>query len=158
MINPYICNIALDANALDENNASNEEPVTRFKKLCAEGKFSVVIPGGVRREVSHTNTPQGVKSAMLPQIYNLQPNLNSSQICMRDKVYAIMTGNSKSGRHDADANHVCEAHETGCGYFITNDQRILGKEAELANIGVIPTICTLRDFLYILEDFQPKAE
>jgi hypothetical protein len=33
--------------------------------------------------------------------------------------------------HVADASHLSEAAETGCGYFITHDNRILKKRAEL---------------------------
>jgi hypothetical protein len=44
--------------------------------------------------------------------------------------------------------------ETGCGYFITHDKRILAKRSELA--AVLPpslNIVTLVEFFEILDDY-----
>lgn len=92
---------------------------------------------------------------MLPQIFNLRPGLNTGQQAERRRVAAILQGNAKSGAHAADASHLSEASETGCGYFITHDKRILEKRDELRSI-LPPTlqIVTLREFFEILDDYQ----
>jgi|GEM_PF-6336851 hypothetical protein len=154
MINPYICNIALDANALDRHGDDRDEFVERFERLVAEEKLSVVIGSGVRQEVSHPKTPRAVKSAILPQIFNLQPNLNEPQNALRKEILAIMHGNAKNGQHTSDANHLCEADETGCSYFITNDKRILAKKLELSSAGLTLSIVTMRGFFEILDDIN----
>lgn len=151
-LNPLICNIALDANALDLNGPARDSLVARFRQLMDDREFNVVIAGGVRREVQHSNTPVHVRADVLPQIFNLRPGLNASQQSERQQVATILQGNAQSGRHAADASHLSEAAETGCGYFITHDRRILDRRAELARI--LPpslTIATLVEFFSILD-------
>jgi hypothetical protein len=153
-LDPRICNIALDANALDFDGNPRDALVTRFRKLMDDRELNVVIAGGVRGEVQHPNTPAHVRADMLPQIFNLQAGLNTSQQSERQQVAVILQGNAKPGRHAADASHLSEAAETGCGYFITNDQRILDKRAELAR--VLPpsfTVATLAEFLAVLDGY-----
>ena len=92
---------------------------------------------------------------MLPQIFNLRPALNSAQRADRARVLAILQGNARAGKHAADASHISEAAETGCGYFITHDQRILDKRGEL--YAVLPptlNIVSLEEFFCILNRYQ----
>jgi len=153
-LDPRICNIALDANALDLGDMESDQLVIRFRELSDTAKVNVVLAGGVRGEVQHPNSPEQVKAAMLPQIFNLRPGLNVGQQSERRRVAAILQGNAKPGAHAADASHLSEAAETGCGYFITHDKRILGKCDELRPI-LPPTlqIVTLREFFEILDDY-----
>ncbi len=153
-LNPRICNIALDTNALDLDGSSRDAMVARFRKIMDDRELNVVIGGGVRGEVQHPHTPAHVQVDMLPQIFNLRAGLNPSQRRERQQVAAILQGNAKPGRHAADASHLSEAAETGCGYFITHDRRFLEKRAELARI--LPpslTIATLTEFFAILDGF-----
>jgi predicted nucleic acid-binding protein len=151
-LNPRKCNIALDANALDLNGSHRDALVARFRKLMQDHELTIVIAGGVRGEVQHPNTPDHVQASILPRIFNLRAGLNELQMKERMKVAALLQGNAKPGRHKADASHLSEAAETGCGYFITHDQRILDKRPQLA--GVLPpslTIATLEEFFSILD-------
>jgi hypothetical protein len=154
-LDPRICNIALDANALDMGGTENDKLVIRFRALSEAAELNVVLAGGVRGEVQHPNSPEAVKAAMLPQIFNLRPGLNAGQQAERRRVAAILQGNAKPGTHAADASHLSEAAETGCGYFITHDRRILGKRDELRPV-LPPTvqIVSLREFFEILDDYQ----
>jgi hypothetical protein len=108
------------------------------------------VAGGVRDEVQHPHTPQSVKAAVLPRIFNLGPSLNSSQQAARRSVRAILQGNAKPDTHAADASHLSEAAEIRCAYFITNDKRILKKRYELyAALPPTLTILTLAEFLEV---------
>ncbi len=150
-IDPRRCNIAIDANALDRNGTAADLLVERFLAL----DLKVVVGGGVRVEVQHPHTPGEVKAAVLPQIFNLQPGLISEQQNQRARVRSVLQGNAQPGAHAADASHLSEAAETGCGYFITHDRRILRKRDELRR--VLPptlTIVTLAEFLEIVDDFR----
>jgi hypothetical protein len=154
-IDPRICNIAHDTNALDRDGSANDELVARFGKMADAGELTVVIAGGVRGEVQHPRTPADVKGAVLPRIFNLRPGLNTTQQATRRRVATILQGNARADAHAADASHVTEAAETGCGYFITHDTRILKKRDELS--GVLPPtlqIVTLAEFFEILDDYQ----
>jgi hypothetical protein len=92
---------------------------------------------------------------VLPKIFNLRPDLNSTQQAERRLIYAILQGNAKPNKHAADASHLSEAAETGCCYFITNDLRFLNKRDELhAALPPTLTIVTLPEFLAILDDFE----
>jgi hypothetical protein len=151
-LDPRICNIGLDANALDLDGSVRDSLVERFRKLSTVG---AVIAGGVRAEVQHPNTAGNVKADMLPKIFNLRPGLNSAQQGERRRVAAILQGNANPQTNAADASHLSEAAETGCGYFITHDRRILAKRADLAR--VLPpslNIVTLTEFFEILDDYE----
>jgi hypothetical protein len=154
-IDPRRCNISCDANALDRDGTPKDQFVERFLKLVESGVINVVVAGGVRDEIQHPRTPQDVKSAVLPRIFNLRPGLNSSQQAERARVRSILQGNAKLGTHAADASHLSEAAETGCCYFITNDKHILKKRNELRS-ALPPTlrIVTMCEFLEVLDDFE----
>jgi len=150
-----MCNIGLDADALDSDSIPDLALVQRFKQLSDDGTFTVVVAGGVRDEVSHPRTPTDVKDAVMPKVFNLQPGLNSQQTAERGKVEAVLRGNAKPGAHAADASHLSEAAETGCAYFVTHDKRTLSKRDELR--AVLPpslTIVTLEEFFAIYDRYE----
>jgi hypothetical protein len=152
-LDPRICNIAVDANAL--NRDGNEKLVDRFEELAQSDKVRIVLAGGVRKEIQHPCAPRGKKDALLPQIFNLRPELTASQKRDRDAVRVYLQGNAKAGKHDADASHLSEAAETGCGFFITNDGRMLRKRKGLASL--LPpslTIVNLQEFLQVYDDYE----
>jgi hypothetical protein len=67
-LDPRICNIALDSNALDRDGSVKDELVSRFREMTEAGQLTVVIAGGVRDEVQHPRTPADVKRGVLPRI------------------------------------------------------------------------------------------
>ncbi len=85
-LDPRICNISCDANALDRDGTANDALVDRFSELSRACELTVVVAAGVRGEVQHPRTPQDVKAAVLPQIFNLRPGLNASQQADRRRV------------------------------------------------------------------------
>jgi hypothetical protein len=157
-LDPKICNIGLDANALDRDGTKRDRLVDRFRTLVSDGTLTVVLGGGVRVEAQHPRTPVDVKDAMLPQIFNLRPGLVPSQRADRARVLAVLQGNARPGKHAADASHLSEAAETGCGYFITHDYRILDRRKELH--AVVPpslNILSLEDFFEIYDRYAAES-
>ena len=65
MLDPRICNIGHDANALDWNGSPRDTLVDRFRSLVSAGRLIVVVAGGVRDEIQHPRTPGDVKDAVL---------------------------------------------------------------------------------------------
>lgn len=154
-LDPRRVNIGLDANALDRDGTGRDRLVERFCGLSDVGTLTVVVAAGVRNEIQHPRTPASVQAAVLPQIFNLRPGLNDVQRAERAQVQRILQGNALPGSHAADASHLSEAAETGCGYFITHDKRILNKGAELQ--AVLPpsiNIVSLEDFFDILDAYE----
>jgi hypothetical protein len=153
-LDPKICNIGLDANALDCDGTERDQLTDRFRTLASDGTLTVVLGGGVRIEAQHPRTPADVKDALMPQIFNLRPSLNASQRTDRARVLAILQGSARPGKHAADASHLSEAAETGCGYFITHDKRVLNRRGELH--AVLPpslNIVSLDEFFEIFDRY-----
>ena len=71
VLDPRICNIHLDANAVDRDGGPRDGLVDRLLGLRQTGKINFVVPGSVRTEVQHPKTPPEVKSAVLPEIFSL---------------------------------------------------------------------------------------
>jgi hypothetical protein len=156
MHDPRITNISVDANALDRDGSPRDALTDRFLSLMSAKKLSVVVAAGVRREVQHPNTPAPVQEVVLPQLFNLRPGLNTSQRDGRQRVAALMQGNSRPGSHAADASHLSEADETGCAYFVTHDRRILAKRDELHRVLKFARIVTLAEFFDVFDRFEAE--
>ena len=98
-LDPRKCNIAVDANALDRDGTARDRLVDQFNELSSGRRIRAVVGRGVRSEIQHPRTPDHVKAAVLPQIFNLRPGLNAPQEAARHRVQAILQGNAKPGRH-----------------------------------------------------------
>jgi hypothetical protein len=154
MISRWICNIASNANAFDKVGGPHDALIDRFEALSMDGSLTLVVPGGVRDEVEHPNTPPWIKSIVADKIFNLRPGLNQSRRASRLRVEEILRGNAKPGHHAADASHVSEAAEIACPYFIIQDKRILAKREELRRVlGAVPAIMALEELFEILGQF-----
>jgi hypothetical protein len=156
-LDPRITNIAHDADVLDRNGTARDVLVDRFQALAASRKLKVVIPGGVRQQVQHPHTPADVQRAVLPQIFNLRPGLNTGQQDNRRRIGAVLQGNARPGTHAADASHLAEAAETGCGFFIARDKRFFKKRDELRE--VLPpslSVVTLEEFFEIFDEYEGR--
>lgn len=147
-LDPRRCNISLDANALDRHDLDRARLVERLLQLRHGGHLNFVIPGSVRGEIEHPNTPATVKSAMLPEVYSLNVGKTDGELAQLAKVTAILQGEAKPDKHKADAHHLFEAAKYGGGYFVTEDGRILGRRKELQHVlGSALRILSLREFL-----------
>jgi hypothetical protein len=152
-LDPRIVNVCYDADAFDRTGGPEDAAVDRMLALIEAQEFVMVTPRTVRAEIEHPNTPAAVKAAALPQIFTIQTGVTQGEVEVARKIRAILQGNAKPGKHDADAGHLAEAAKYG-GYFITHDHRILSKLPELRHI--IPPhlqIVSLAEFLVIYDDY-----
>jgi hypothetical protein len=80
--------------------------------------------------------------------------LTSAERQCLEEVRAVMRGNSKSDRHDADAAIVFDGKKYG-GYLITEDPRILKRRVALQAIHAPAAlwIVTLSEFMAIYDKF-----
>ncbi len=157
-LDPRICNITLDANAVDRDGGLHDGFVDRLLNLRQAGKINFVIPGSVRGEVQHPNTPTNIKSAVLPEIFSTGVSRTAGEHATLRQVRALLRGNAAPGKHDADAFHLCEAaQKCGGGYFITHDRRMLERREELRPLlGPAFRIVTLCEFLETYDEFAAR--
>lgn len=123
--------VGLDANVLDKSGRARDALVDRLTALVDAGRVNVVVTGSVRQEVQHPRTPRAIREAALPLSSGVRKGLSAAQHISRIRVRAILRGNARPGKHEADAEHLSEAAELGCSHFITHDGRILRKRDDL---------------------------
>ena len=154
-LDPRRVNISVDGNVFNRGqSAEADRLIDRLEALEAAGSINFVMAGGVRDEMLDPATPAIKQGAAMGKIFNLRPSRNEEQQRARRVVATILQGNAKPETHAADASHLSEAAETGCGYFITADGRILRKRDELAaalppSLQIVP----LDEFLAILDQY-----
>jgi len=123
-LDPRKCPVAIDANALDRDGSDHDALVDRLLGLASAGAINLIVPKGVRLEISNPNTPAHVQEAALPKIFTIGVGLNSDEQRRKRIIESELQGNARPGKHAADADHLFEAAKYG-GYFITHDDRIL---------------------------------
>lgn len=147
--------VAIDANALDRDGSARDALVEAFGEALAAGRFRLVVTAGVAGEMRHAGAPDAVRAlaaALAPPPSRAAP-LTARQHIDRIRVRAILRGDGRPGKHDADASHLSDAAEAGCTVFITRDGKILRKRDILR--GALPPgfrILTLEAFMAGRED------
>jgi hypothetical protein len=155
-LDPRICPVAIDANALDRDGSERDALVDRLLALSSSGTVRLLVPKRVRAEIQNPNTPADVKQAALPQIFTIGVELNSDEQRRKRVIAAELQGNAKPGKHEADTDHLFEAAKYG-GFFITEDHRLLKRVGRLSE--VLPpslTVVTLTDFFSIFDDWEAR--
>ncbi len=141
--------VACDANALDRDGTSRDLLLTAFMALARSGRLSLFAPSGVAAEIRHPHAPAEVRAAArAAATLPVAPRLTAGQHIDRIRVRAILRGDGRPGKHDADASHLSEAAEAGCTHFITQDGKILRRRDTLRR--VLPpgfAIQTLAEFM-----------
>ena len=145
--------IAVDANALDRDGSARDALVDALRGDIAAGRLQLFLPAGVAEEMRHPHAPAAVKASVeelaalaLPRERALAPT--ARQHIERIRLRAMLRGDGKPGKHDADASHLSEAAEAGCDVFLTRDGKILRKRDILR--GALPPglrIATLEEFM-----------
>lgn len=114
---PRFCHVLVDANALDRVDASSSVLVDEFLSMVTALNLSVIKPGGVQVEIQNPGTPQQVRND-LDGIFTVKTSLSTYELKKRDAIRALMTGNAKSNRHIADADHIFEVSKYGWGILL----------------------------------------
>lgn len=155
-LDPRICPVAIDANALDRDGSARDNLVDRLLGLSSVGTINLIVPKRVREEIQNPRTPAHVQEAALTKLFTIPVGLNSDERRRKQIIEQELQGNARPGKHMADADHLFEAAKYG-GYFITHDQRILTRAGRLGE--VLPpslTVVTLVDFLTIFDDYAAR--
>jgi hypothetical protein len=155
-LDPRICPVAIDANALNRDGGERDDLVDRLLGLSSAVTIRLLLPKRVREEILNARTPTHIQKAALPQIFTISVGLNSDEQRRHRIIVQELRGNAKPGKHEADADHLFEAAKYG-GYFITHDDRILTRAGRLGD--VLPpslTVVTLKDFLAIFDDYEAR--
>ena len=123
--------VALDANVLDETGAEHHLLLARVEALLARRGMAVFWPSGVKTEMLHPKAPAAIQAIAQAAVPDRPKRLSPRQEIDRIRVRAILRGDGRAGKHDADALHLSEAAEAGCRYFLTRDGKILRKRDTL---------------------------
>ncbi|WP_237478006.1 hypothetical protein [Lichenibacterium dinghuense] len=141
--------VALDANTLDPDGSPRDALVERLFALAAAGRLRLFVPAGVLAEMRDPGAPRAVRAAALALPAPPRPAAPTArQHIDRIRVRAIMRGDGRPGKHDADASHLSEAAEAGCDAFLTRDGKVLRRRDVLRQ--ALPPglrIATLEEFM-----------
>ena len=132
-IDPRRANNFLDSCAFDPKYAPEDGAAQEIRELGRDGVVNLLLAHSNQKEIEHPNTPLDVKREAQGMIYTLETSLTRDELERKAKIHAILTGNGNPKKYIADAAHVFEAGKY-IGYFITTDQRILGKRHELSRV------------------------
>ena len=120
-----------------------------FGDAVTAGRLRLVVPAGVVEEMRRAGAPDSVRAFAAAVAPAARPAaLTARQHIDRIRVRAILRGDGRPGKHDADASHLSEAAEAGCTVFVTRDGKILRKRDILR--GALPPgfrITTLEDLM-----------
>ena len=123
--------VALDANVLDSTGLEQDRLVERLRALASMGRIELFWPRGVIDEMRHRHAPEDIRAAAGAARARPRSPLSARQQIDRIRVRAILRGDGRAGKHDADASHLSEAAEAGCRIFLTRDSKILRKRDTL---------------------------
>ena len=140
----------LDSCAFDPKYAPEDEAARQIRDLGSNDVVSLLLAHSNQKEIEHPNTPQDVKREAQGMIYTLETSLTQEELKRRVDIHSILTGNGKPEKYKADATHVFEAGKY-MGYFITTDQRIIGKRQELSRVCPA-TIFTPSEWLRVFNE------
>ncbi len=156
-IDPRYYNTLIDANVLDAKIGADAAIVGEILDLAMDGVISLMLPYSVKDEIDHPNTPVHVRECAQGLIYTIPVGLTESERQLHRKVLALVQGKAKPGRHERDTLHMVEAHKYGGGFFLTYDERLLKKAAEIRSLLPQMLIVTPTEFLEIYRRFEQKG-
>jgi len=127
---PRYAGIRVDANFFhDDIDPSERHAADRLLDLAEAMEISMAVPHTVRVELDHPNTPVATRERAARLAYTLDTGIGNQR--RLSLVQGVMQGNALPGRHHKDAAHLYDSALWQCAYFVTCDQRILKKQAEL---------------------------
>jgi predicted nucleic acid-binding protein len=130
-LDPRFGNNFIDANVLDRGSADYDDAVDRLLTLAEQGKMTLLLPYSVKAEIEHPRTPAEVKSRAAGLQYSIPVQLTAPERATHERIRVLIRGNAQSEQHANDAFHLVEAAKYGGRHFITNDRRLLRKDAEI---------------------------
>jgi hypothetical protein len=148
---PRNCHNYLDSCLFDRDD---DNDANRVLALRNSGMVSFVIAKSVKDEVDHPNTPPEAKAKASGMLFTFPVRPSADEERKRLLVEKIIIGNGKPATYLPDASHVLEAglHH---GYFITNDDRILGKKGKLKEACGVRIVSPIEWLTLYEAAFQP---
>ena len=131
---PRRANNFLDSCAFDPKYLPEDEAARLLRAIGKEGKVNLIITHSNQKEIDHPNTPSDVKREASAMQFTLEKQLSPAERDRKVAIHVILTGNGKPEKYAADSAHVFEAGKY-VGYFVTTDERILAKKAELERVS-----------------------
>ena len=152
-IDPRYSHTFVDVPVLHRKGDAEDAVVDELLETAFELRVMLHLTYSVKDEIAHPNTPADVKKRAQRLIYSVPVQLTQGEKELHQKVREIVQGNSKAGKHDADAFHLVESQKYGAGHFLTNDKRLLKKKAAIGNL-LNMEIVTPTEFLAVLKKFE----
>jgi hypothetical protein len=147
-IDPRIYNSFVDTNFWDRSeDAAQDAAMREILDLADREEVMLILPFSVKAETEHPNTPREIQRIAAGMIHTVQTQLTRNELEIRVKLLELIQGNAKPGKHDRDVYHLFEAEKYGGGYFITKDNRLLKKSAEVEHLLRSLRIVSPSDFM-----------
>jgi hypothetical protein len=157
---PRYAGIRVDAHFFHDDIAPRErEAADRLIELAESMLVSMAIPHTVRAELDHPNTPPEARLRASRLSYTMDTGEGDRARLNRAK--AVMQGNAQPGKHHKDAAHLYDVALWHCSYFVTCDERILRKQAELREAVGDLWVVRPTELLAIYDDYdrrQPRDD
>lgn len=131
---PRRVNNFLDTCAFDPKVEPAHSSAMEIRALIECDEVSGLLSHSNQKEVDHPNTPAEVKAAAGAMIFTVKVEETSQERARKGAILDVLAGEGNKEKYRADADHVFQAGKYG-GYFITTDNRILGRREELAKLG-----------------------
>ncbi len=154
MEDPRISLIAIDSNVFDAGSATHASSLDHFEAFLRAGEFELLVTESVWQEISAPNTPPHIVEKYRPYYRAHVFQVTDDQQIRRNLASAVLIGGGRPYRHNSDARILAEAVETGAGYLITEDRRLLNKDLQLRAIYPEIEIRSLADVLKIVGEFK----
>lgn len=94
----------------------------------------MILTHSNKKEIEHPNTPSDVKREAAGMLFTIETDLTVDERSRLATIHAILTGNGRLEKYEPDTAHVFEAGKY-VGYFITADQRNLGRREKLQRVS-----------------------
>lgn len=130
---PRLLHIAafFDSCAFDGGFPQESGAAKKVLELLEQESSGVQLVHSVLKEIDYPRTPQKVKAAALQCIQSLEVPLQAEEIPHKKRIEAIILGNGSREKMKSDAEHVFLAFRNHANYFVTVDNRLLKKSAEI---------------------------
>ena len=123
----------LDSCAFDPKYSPEDKFSKEIFDLHEQDEFGLTIAHSTEKEIEHPNTPIWVKKKALEFLFTVEVNLTEHELEKLRRIEQILAGNGKRKNVVSDAKHIFEAQKYFAD-FVTTDERILRKKAELRQI------------------------
>src|SRR5690242_4874939 len=112
-LGPFFSNILVDSCAFDPEYEPETSSALALFALCDRHDIALIVPHSVKAEIEHKNTPELKKRRARQRLYTIDTALTPDEGRRLSRIHAILTGNGKPEKVEADAQHIFEAQKYG---------------------------------------------